>query len=195
MQRSPDDRSGQPVAPARRGRERDGGEHWGSARSSVSLRDEATPGRHSEEPSGPTQRAGQRVRMAYPKTTIHQLLASQETLRDEVALELTVRLALRKNDLRLLRVGDIDLTRDVVVLRHRKGGMQELKPIEYSSLRHKLSPPKRRRPSRRHARGRAAVGRQIVRSDRSPYAWPCGPPTPTHDNRRIVVANPSRIVK
>jgi integrase len=49
-------------------------------------------------------------------------------------LELVVRLALRKNDLRLLQIRDIDLIRGVVQLLHRKGGEEALMPLEYPDL-------------------------------------------------------------
>ena len=78
------------------------------------------------------------VRQAYPQTVIHRLLSSQPSLRDQCALELLVRLALRKNDLRMLQIRDIDLGRGVVRLRQRKGGGEALMPVEYEQLCERL---------------------------------------------------------
>lgn len=83
-------------------------------------------------------RARDTLRVAHQPREIHQLLSGQDTLRDSCALALMCRLGLRKNDLRLLRVGDIDLTRDVVYLRNRKGDDDLAHPIEYEQLRNDL---------------------------------------------------------
>jgi integrase/recombinase XerD len=48
------------------------------------------------------------------------------------------RLGLRREDLRLLRVGDIDLTRDEIHLRHSKGGEDHVLPLGFPDLRQTL---------------------------------------------------------
>jgi integrase len=78
------------------------------------------------------------LRIAHSPGEMQQLLAGQESLRDECALGLFVCLAFRKNDGRTLQIRDIDLTNDVVYLRHRKGGKALTLPIEYPWLREKL---------------------------------------------------------
>jgi integrase/recombinase XerC len=77
-------------------------------------------------------------RVAHPRDEIDRLLARQESLREECALGLFVGLALRKEDVRLLQIRDIDLPRDVVYLRHRKGGGFLTLPIEYAWLKQNL---------------------------------------------------------
>lgn len=79
-----------------------------------------------------------KARLAYPRTSLQQLVSRQDSLRDQCALQLYVRLALRKMDLGYLRVRDIDLTRDVIVLRHGKGGEEALLPILYPDLQQDL---------------------------------------------------------
>jgi hypothetical protein len=46
--------------------------------------------------------------------------AAQPTLREQIAVQLLGRLALRKNELRLLKVGDFDLTQGTFIV-HGKG--------------------------------------------------------------------------
>ena len=48
-------------------------------------------------------------RQAYAPDVIEKLRRAQPTLRDQICVQLLGRLALRKNELRLLRVGDFDL--------------------------------------------------------------------------------------
>jgi site-specific recombinase XerD len=48
-------------------------------------------------------------RTAYKPDMIHELVTAQPTLRDQIGCALLGRLALRRNELRLLKVGDIDL--------------------------------------------------------------------------------------
>jgi integrase len=78
------------------------------------------------------------LRVAHSRGEMEQLLAGQDSLRDECALGLFVCLAFRKNDGRLLQIRDIDLTRDVVYLRHRKRGDHISLPIEYQWLKDNL---------------------------------------------------------
>jgi site-specific recombinase XerD len=74
------------------------------------------------------------VRMAHPRVNLARLVQAQDSLRDQCALQLYVWLGLRKMDVGLLQIRDIDLSRDVVVLRHGKGGEEALLPIENAGL-------------------------------------------------------------
>jgi integrase/recombinase XerD len=51
---------------------------------------------------------------------------------------LLARLGLRREDLRLLRCGEIDLGRDEVHLRHAKGGEEHVQPLGRSDVREAL---------------------------------------------------------
>jgi site-specific recombinase XerC len=62
-----------------------------------------------------------RERQAYHRDLIHRLVTAQPGLREQIALQLLGRLALRKNELRLLRIGDFDMARNEVRV-HGKGG-------------------------------------------------------------------------
>jgi hypothetical protein len=46
-------------------------------------------------------------RQTYPRDLIQRLVAAQPTLRDQIAIQLLGRLALRKNELRILRLREI----------------------------------------------------------------------------------------
>lgn len=88
------------------------------------------------DPSAPIKSPGKRRRSdrkAYPQEIIHRLVAAQPTLRDQCAVQLVARLGLRKNELRVLRVGEIDLVRDLITV-HGKGGHVDLMPIGMPSL-------------------------------------------------------------
>lgn len=74
-----------------------------------------------------------RERVAYEQHVVHALIDAQEPLRDRCALGL-LRLAIRKNDLRMLQLRDIDLARDVVRLNHGKGGERHHLPIVFPSV-------------------------------------------------------------
>lgn len=76
-------------------------------------------------------------RLAYPRATILQLVRAQETLRDQCAIQLLARMGLRKNELRVLRVGEIDLIRNLLIV-HGKGGDVAVMPIKFKQLRHDL---------------------------------------------------------
>jgi integrase len=65
-------------------------------------------------------------------------IASRQEPRDEAALLLLGRLALRKNDLRELRLRDIDLAHDLIYIRRGKGGKAAELPIVYDDLRKAL---------------------------------------------------------
>lgn len=88
------------------------------------------------DPSAPIKSPGRRrrnERQAYPQDIIHRLVAAQDTLRDQCAIQLVARLGLRKNELRLLRVGEIDLVRNLLTV-HGKGGHVDVMPIGLPSL-------------------------------------------------------------
>lgn len=83
-------------------------------------------------------RSRETARVAHSESEVVKLVTRQDSLRDGCALALFARLGLRKNDVRMLQIRDIDLTRDLVWLRHRKGGDDLILPIEYKDLRDDL---------------------------------------------------------
>jgi site-specific recombinase XerC len=82
-------------------------------------------------------RGGTEERIAYAMPTLLHLVRSQPSMRDQCALQLLCRMALRKNELRLLQVRDVDLVRDLIVV-HGKGGGTTVMPLEFRSLRDDL---------------------------------------------------------
>jgi integrase len=56
-------------------------------------------------------------------------------MRDQAAILLLGRLGLRRNDLRLLQIADIDLGRDEIYLRYTKGGEEHVLPIAFADVR------------------------------------------------------------
>lgn len=83
-------------------------------------------------------RARDTLRIARQRAEIRQLLRGQDVLRDRCGLGLMCALALRKNDLRMLRVGEIDLVRNLVWLLNRKGEDNIYLPLEHGDLRDDL---------------------------------------------------------
>jgi site-specific recombinase XerD len=73
-------------------------------------------------------------RQAYRPDLIHTLIRAQPDLRDQIALQMLGRLALRKNELRLLRLGDFDLAHGTVTV-HGKGGKIVVLPIGFAELK------------------------------------------------------------
>jgi integrase/recombinase XerC len=73
-----------------------------------------------------------------PAEPLARLIGSQHSLRDEAALLLLGRHGLRRNDLRLLQIGDIDLARDELHLRHAKGGGYHVLPIAFPDVQEAL---------------------------------------------------------
>jgi site-specific recombinase XerD len=73
-------------------------------------------------------------RHAYKPDLIHTLIVAQPNLRDQIALQLLGRLALRKNELRLLRLRDFDLVRGTVLV-HGKGNKQVVMPLGFAQLK------------------------------------------------------------
>ncbi len=62
---------------------------------------------------------------------------AQPTLRDQIAIQLLGQLALRKNELRLLKVSDFDLTEGTFII-HGKGGKVVVMPIAFEALKSDL---------------------------------------------------------
>jgi site-specific recombinase XerD len=81
----------------------------------------------------PRTRGGGVERVAYGVGTLHRLVTRQESLRDQCALQLLCRMGLRKNELRVLTLGDIDLARNLLVV-HGKGGKVAVMPLAIPSL-------------------------------------------------------------
>lgn len=80
---------------------------------------------------GPRRRSGERH--AYSADTIQRLVSAQESLREQCALMLLAWLGLRKNELRLLQIRDIDLTRNLIVV-HGKGAKTAVLPLGFQEL-------------------------------------------------------------
>lgn len=78
----------------------------------------------------------QRARI--PTGPLHRLLGGRHSDRDRCGLLLLGRLALRREDLRLLQIGDIDMGRDELYLRHVKGGGEDVLPIAWPEVRDAL---------------------------------------------------------
>jgi integrase/recombinase XerC len=76
-------------------------------------------------------------RHAYRPDVIHTLVRTQDSLRDQIALQMLGRLGLRRNELRLLRLRDIDLAAGTVLV-HGKGNKQAVIPIGSRQLRKDL---------------------------------------------------------
>jgi integrase/recombinase XerC len=73
-------------------------------------------------------------RQAYSTDVIDQLRDAQPSLRDQIGVQLVGRLGLRKNELRLLRVRDFDLTRGTVKVTG-KGNKTVVMPIGFRQLK------------------------------------------------------------
>ena len=73
-------------------------------------------------------------RQAYAPNLLEQLRRAQPSLRDQICVQLLSRLALRKNELRLLRVRDFDLGKGTFLV-HGKGGKVAVMPIAFEDLR------------------------------------------------------------
>jgi site-specific recombinase XerD len=66
-----------------------------------------------------------------------RLISAQPLLRDQCCLRLAAQMGLRRNELRLVQVGDIDLTQSLLTV-HGKGGKVVVLPIGFPSLRDAL---------------------------------------------------------
>lgn len=82
-------------------------------------------------------RQKQTDRKAHPRALIQQIISAQQTLRDQIAIQLLERLGLRKNELRLLRIKDIDLATNLITVQG-KGGKRSILPIGFKDLRRDL---------------------------------------------------------
>lgn len=100
----------------------------------------AADGRISYDPTAPIRspRRRSRERSAYPAATLHRLISMQPQLREQVALELLCWLGLRKDELRVLKLQDVDLIRDLVTVQG-KGGVVHVMPIGFAALRGDLA--------------------------------------------------------
>lgn len=81
---------------------------------------------------------GRPRRQRIPAGPLARLVVGQDNLRDQAAILLLGRLALRREDLRLLQVADVDLGRGELYLRHAKGGEEHVLPIAFPDLRQAL---------------------------------------------------------
>lgn len=88
-------------------------------------------------PIRPPKRRQTRERSAYPQDVLYAAVRAQGSLRDQCCLQLLGRMGLRKNELRLLRVGDIDLIRNLITV-NGKGGVVSVLPLGLKSLRDDL---------------------------------------------------------
>jgi site-specific recombinase XerC len=86
-------------------------------------------------PKAPKMR---KERQAYKQEMVTRLIDSQTSQRDRCALGL-LRLALRKNDLRMLLLGEIDVENDVLHLNHAKGSKVHTLPIVFDDLSRELA--------------------------------------------------------
>jgi integrase/recombinase XerC len=76
-------------------------------------------------------------RQAYAPDVIDELRAAQPTLRDQIAIQLLGKLALRRGELRLLKIEDFDLTRGTVRV-HGKGNKVVVLPLGFKALKQDL---------------------------------------------------------
>jgi integrase/recombinase XerC len=76
-------------------------------------------------------------RQAYTPDVIDALRDAQPALRDQIAIQLLGRLALRREELRLLRVEDFDPVRGTVRI-HGKGGKVVVLPLGFKALKRDL---------------------------------------------------------
>ena len=100
-------------------------------------------------------------REAYSPDIIESLRAAQPELREQIAIQLLGRLALRKNELRLLKIKDIDLTKGTVLI-HGKGGKVVVMPLVFDDLKEDL-----------HLEFSPATGTSIcsIRVNEKPTRW------------------------
>jgi site-specific recombinase XerD len=77
------------------------------------------------------------VRVLRSTDVIDALREAQESLRDQIAIQLLGRLGLRRNELRLIKLSDIDPTRGTIRI-HRKGGKIAVLPLGFPALKRDL---------------------------------------------------------
>jgi integrase/recombinase XerD len=73
-------------------------------------------------------------RDSYTPDVIEKLREAQPTLRDQICVQLLGRLGLRRNELRLIQIGDFDLARGTVKV-HAKGGHIHTVPLGFPTLK------------------------------------------------------------
>ncbi len=76
-------------------------------------------------------------RQAYAPDVIDQLRDAQPSLRDQIGVQLLGRLGLRRNELRLVTIGDFELGRGTVRV-HGKGGKIAVMPLGFRALKRDL---------------------------------------------------------
>lgn len=76
-------------------------------------------------------------RQAYGPDVIEKLRRAQPTLREQIAVQLLGMLALRKNELRLIRLSDFDLAKSTLLV-HGKGGKVVVLPIGFDDIKRDL---------------------------------------------------------
>lgn len=74
------------------------------------------------------------LRNAYTPDIIEKLREAQPTLRDQICVQLCGRLGLRRNELRLIQIGDFNLSHSTVKV-HAKGGHVHKVPLGFPSLK------------------------------------------------------------
>jgi integrase len=121
-------------------------EHWGDSSAATRanrlaavksfLRWAVDEGRLERSPADPIKRpkAAKVERQAYSMDVVDELRRAQPDLRDQIAIQLLGRLALRKNELRVLQVKDFDLQRGTVVVKG-KGAKTVVLPLGFADLK------------------------------------------------------------
>lgn len=82
----------------------------------------------------PRRRRAISPRRAHNRSEVLAIVAAQHHLRDRIAILLMAKLGLRKDELRQLRIMDVHLADDVLVI-HQKGGDVVEHPIEFPDVR------------------------------------------------------------
>jgi len=72
-------------------------------------------------------------RRAHAREEIQRIVSAQESLRDQAGILLMGRLALRRDELRRLQIGEIDLANGLLHV-HGKGGRRAQVPIAYENV-------------------------------------------------------------
>jgi integrase len=90
-----------------------------------------------------------KARDVLTREDLEALVAAQPSLRDQVALTLLVWLGLRKDELRRLRLGDVDLERRTLAV-HGKGGHVDKLPLAFEHVYNALSLYMRERDPAEH---------------------------------------------
>ena len=86
----------------------------------------------------PRRKQGVAVRDRIPPKHFAVLVDAQHSDRDRAGLLLLGRLGLRREDLRLLELGDIDVDADELRLRNAKGGRRHVLPLVFEDVRDTL---------------------------------------------------------